>query len=250
MKNLCRKRIKIGASQTDFAGGVGLLGALVLFQDNMCEYYKQMTCDGIYMVPKCHAFWALTKTKIRFNKFVNWLDECDIKTDICKLSNIRMNLSSVISNLNGENVIDCIQELCGMDSDTRKFRTVDSIPYFPKDIDISDSFNDLTFSKFDTNIDDNDLCASVIINSSNVDYFGHTNNVEYVKFLYGALDYSFLKNIKILDFEIHYLKESSVGDHVSIYLKNFDNFVYFEIKNGSDTLTKARLNYVITGNSK
>ena len=111
MKSLCSQHIKIPSSKIDFNGKVGVIQALEIFQDNMCEYYKRLNCDGIYMIPKCHAFWALIKTKIKFYKDVNWLDKCNIKTDVCKLSNVRMNLSSALYDENRNLAISCLQEI-------------------------------------------------------------------------------------------------------------------------------------------
>ena len=65
MDTLFKQKVKVLASQTNFDAKVGLIEALEYFQDNMSEYFKTLNCDGIYIVPKHHAFWAVTKTKIR-----------------------------------------------------------------------------------------------------------------------------------------------------------------------------------------
>lgn len=239
MNTETKNKIKIVASKTNFNTRVGIIEAAQIFQDNMCEYYKRLNCDGVNMVPKCHAFWALTKTKILFDKDIDWLDSCVIKTNLCKLTNVRMNLCSVLVCNDAESIF-CLQEMCGMDSETRGFRSVDSIPFWPKDVDVIGQYRELNFEKFLCEMTDEDYVTSVKVKNSNVDFFGHTNNVEYVRILYDMLDYDYLKKSKPLEFEIHYLKESRLGDELKIYKKQKENEVVFYIKKDDSVITKAK----------
>lgn len=243
MKSLCSQSIKIPSSKIDYNGKVGIIQALEIFQDNMCEYYKRLNCDGIYMIPRCHAFWALVKTKIKFYEDVEWLDKCNIKTDICKVSNVRMNLCSGLYDKDGKVAISCLQEMCGVDSDSRKLRMVDSIPFFPKDIEVEDNFSGLSFEKLDFALGEDSFCKSVIIGVSNVDFFAHTNNVEYVKLMLSTCTFDFIKSMKVLDFEIVYIKESVIDDELKIYKKDTGEILYFEIRKNGNCITKARINY-------
>jgi len=249
MKSLCSQDMKISISQIDFNTRVGVIQALSIFQDNMCEYYKRFNCDGMYLIPRCHAFWVLLKTKIKFHKQVNWLDKCNIETDICKLTNIRMDLSSALYDEDGNLAISCLQELCGMDSDTRKLRTIDSVSLFPKDIEVVSPFCDIKFEKMDFKLEDGDLCEKLKIGVGNIDFFGHTNNVEYAKLLYSTCSYEFLKSTTPIDFEIVYIKESSLGDELKIYKKDIGKTVFFEIRKGDVVITKAKLNYEYIDNN-
>ena len=239
MNTETKNTVKIGASKTNFNTQVGVIEATQLFQDNMCEYYKKLNCDGVNMVPKCHAFWALTKTKIVFDRDIMWLDDCEIKTNLCKINNARMNLCGMISCDNRESIF-CLQEMCGMDSETRGFRPVDSIPFWPKDVDVIDQYKEINFEKFLCDLTEDDYVSSVKIKNSNVDFFGHTNNVEYVKILYDMIDYDYLKNTKPLEFEIHYLKESRLGDELRIYKKQEGDTIIFFIKKNDIVITRAR----------
>ena len=239
---LFKQKIKVLASQTNFDAKVGLIEALEYFQDNMCEYFKTLNCDGVYLVPKRHAFWAVTKTKVRFNSDVCWLDNFEIFSNVSKMSMIRLDLSQKIV-MGENNSIDCLQEMCVMDSDTRKLRTIDSVPEFPKDATTIEPYNDLCFEKFNFNYDEMKLKKSVVVDSNNVDFFGHTNNVEYAKMMYGACSCEFLRSIKIETFEIHHIKESREFDKLDIYVNQAENEINFGIKNGDAIIAEARMVY-------
>lgn len=230
---------KVLSSQTDFNASVGLIESCQFFQDNMCEFFYNIKCDGVRLVPTCHAFWAITKNKIRFLDDVRWLDEIDITTNLCKLSGVRLNLSSKIE-CGGEAKMVCLQELCAMDSDTRKLRLVNTIPQFPCDIESKEAYSDIQFDKLNFELMDN-LVGEVKVNSTNIDFFGHTNNIEYVKMMYSVFPSSEIKKIKPREFEIHYLQESKEGDTLGIYRKIEENQVLFEIKKDNKTLVRAKL---------
>ena len=40
------------------------------------------------------------------------------------------------------------------------------------------------------------------IDVSNIDFYRHTNNVEYVKFMFSTLDFNFVDKCEFVDFEI------------------------------------------------
>lgn len=242
MDTLFKQNIKVLASQTNFDAKVGLIDALRYFQDNMSEYFKALNCDGVYLVPKRHAFWAVTKTKIRFNCDVDWLDNFEIFSNVSKISLIRLDLSHKIENAN-ERAIDCLQEMCLLDSETRKVRSIDSVPEFPKDATVIEAYNDLAFDKFNFDYDKMELKKSVVVDANNVDFFGHTNNVEYAKMMYGACTCEFLRSIKIKTFEIHYIKESREFDKLDIYFKQTENEINFGIKNSDIVIAEANLMY-------
>ncbi len=242
MENLYSQDIKVLSSQTDFNAQVGLIQSLQYFQDNMSEFFENIKCDGVRLIKNCNAFWVMTKTKIRINKNINWLDLIKITSKVSKLSNIRLNLSSNIINDNCV-AMECIQEICAMDSNTRKLRLINSINDFPRNLDVAQPISNLEFDKFDFNLNDEDFVESVKVKALNTDYFGHTNNVEYVKMMYNLCARNFLQSIKVNEFEIHYLKESKESDELKLYKRKEKNKLYFEIKKENDSITKSIIKF-------
>ena len=102
----------------------------------------------------------------------------------------------------------------------------------------------MSFEKFNFDYDGMELKKSVIVDSNNVDFFGHTNNVEYAKMMYGACSCEFLRSIKIDTFEIHYIKESREFDKLDIYVKQTENEINFGIKNNDIVIAEAKMGYI------
>ena len=233
-----KQTIKVLSSQTDMNTKVGLIESCALFQDNMCEFFGNLKCDGVYLVPIRHAFWAITKNKIRFCGDACWRDIVDVATRLTKLSGVRLNLESRIEK-SGVLVAECLQELCAMDSDTRKLRLISSIPEFPKDIWVSEKSCDFEFDKLDFESSENDFVKETVISANNIDFFGHTNNIEYVKLMYGTIPSNIIKNYRLKEFEIHYIKESREQDTLKIFRRDENSRYLFEIKKDDITQLKA-----------
>ncbi|MGN0961075.1 MAG: acyl-ACP thioesterase domain-containing protein [Christensenellales bacterium] len=242
MKVDCEQKIKVLASQTDMKVEMGLIQSIAVVQDNMCEYFKHINCDGLTLLPKCDCFFVLTKTKIHFDKFAKWLDEFNLTTELSDLSRVAVTLKTDFKDLEtNESFVTCFQELCAMDNTSRKLRMINTTP-FPSDIEINGE-REKVFNKFNIEFDDKDLVKEEIVSSVNIDLYQHTNNVEYVRLMMSTLDKEFILNNTITDFEIHYISESKYGSLLRIYRKEIDGVIYFEIKHDDKIITKAMLNY-------
>lgn len=234
-----KKDLTVLASSTDYSAGVGLVGAICYLQDNMCDMFKMLGADGLTMIPKCNAFFVITKTKIKFHNFPKWLDEITLKTSVVDVSKIRVNLSNNVCDRIGEICIEGIQELCAIDKDSRKLRSVDST-LFPVNIDKISKTSDMNFDKLNYDKDDFKFVKSITVDMSNVDFYMHTNNVEYVKFCVGAIGENLI-NKTVDTFEIHYVKESVVGDTLDIYIKESDNEICVLILCEDEVVVKSKV---------
>ena len=167
------------------------------------------------------------------------MDEIILKTSVSDTSKIRVNLNNNIYDKDGV-CIEGIQELCPIDSNTRKLRTVDST-LFPADIELVEKLSDIDYTKFNFDINEFILAKTVEINLSNVDFYMHTNNVEYVRFCLSVLEPKLFESKEIDTFEIHYIRESVVGDNIDIYVSQNGNVIDYILVNNDEVITKAEL---------
>ena len=234
-------KFKLPASLIDINAKLGIVDALTCLQDNMCEYFKLLGCDGLTMLPICNAFFVITKTIVKFVGSANWLDEIEVKTNIAKKSNIRVNLSNSIY-LNKKPIVLGLQEMCAVDGNDRKLRMVDST-LFPQDINVGCD-NGLAFSKIMVDFDERDFVKEIVIDASHLDFYKHTNNVEYARFVLSTLTVDEISNSDIDTFEIHYISQCVEGDKVKIYKKVIDNIVYHQmVLNNGQVINKSKLIY-------
>lgn len=241
MKNIFEQKLKVGASLTDVNIQMGLTQSLSVVQDNMCEYFKMLGCDGLTMMPVCNCFFVLTKTKIKFNKFLTWLDMFNVSSEITNKTRVKVFINTNITNDSQEIVSSCIQEMVPMDADKRCLRMIDTT-LFPADLETTGNA-DIEFSRMDFELEDDKICKTVNVGTVNLDFYRHTNNVEYVRLMMSCLELDFFDNNIIEDFEIHYISESRYEDVLDIYMDKLEDSIVFEIKRSEQLVCKARLNY-------
>lgn len=240
MKNILEQKMKVSASLTDVNIEMGLVPSLSVVQDNMCEFFKNIGCDGLAMVPVCNCFFVVTKTKIKFNNFLTWLDEFNCKTEICGKSRVRLQLSTEFTK-KGTLIATSIQELCAMDADQRSLRTIETT-LLPKDIEVTSS-SDMEFSRLTFDMSEANLVKTHSVDCTNLDFYKHTNNVEYVRIMLSTLNLNFLVSNVITDFEIHYVNECRFGDELKIYKNKTNECIDFEVRKNDVIIVKAKLNY-------
>lgn len=237
MINVHEQKMKVQASLTDIHVELGVLPTLTVAQDNMCEFFKLIQCDGLNMVPKCNCFFVLTKSKVMFDKNIKWLDDFSVKTELSSKTKIRLNLSTDIVDASGEKVATCVQEMCAMDATDRKLRMLNTT-LLPEDIECT-KIQDIQFEKLMEDFGEEDFVKEVIVDVSNLDFYKHTNNLEYVRFMLSTLPLDFLDSVDITDFEIHYISESKYGDVLKIYRKIKANSIEFQIVKNGKVITKG-----------
>lgn len=240
MTNIFERNLKVDASLTDVNIQFGVLPALTVAQDNMCEYFRQIGCDGITMIPVCNCFFVLIKSKIKFFDFATWLDEIKATTELVDKSKIRVSVQTDIES-NGQRLATCVHQMCAMDATERTVRAVNSTLMSDELQTTKESL--LSFDRMSFDLTEEDFVFSHIVNVDNLDFYKHTNNLQYVRFMISALSLDFVENHIVDDFEIHYIAESRYTDELKLYRRIEEDRVLFQINKGDNCITKAVLRY-------
>lgn len=242
MRNFFKQKIKVQSSQLDLNSEVGLVQSMAIVQDNMCEYFKQIKCDGPTIIPQYNCFYVLTKSKGIFNNFFHWSDEIELTSKVINITKVSVTiLTKLINKKSGEIFAECKQELCAMDNTSRRLKMVSDTP-FPTHFNLGE-IREKYFDKLSEEFTKKNKVKTIQIESVNIDIYKHTNNVEYIRFLMSTFDKEFLINSRVVGIEIHYISESTFGDVLEIYRKQKDNQFYFEMRKGDKVVTKAVINF-------
>ena len=241
MINILERNMKVESSLTDVNIQFGLIPALTVAQDNMCEYFRQIGCDGILMIPVKNCFFVLSKTKIKFDNFATWLDEFCVKTELVNKSKARVSLQTDFDS-NGKHLATCMHEMCAMDATERTLRAINTT-LMPEDLETTKD-TELSFDKLNFELTNEDMVGMHRVNVGNLDFYKHTNNLQYVQIMFSTLGLPFVENNVIDEFEIHYLSETINGDVLAIFKKVEDDRVLFQITNvEGKCVTKAMIKY-------
>jgi len=198
---------------------------LTLFQDIASEHGKIMGVGLQHIREDLGAFWVVTKTKLHIKKQVKNGEEITLLTFPSKITPLRVFRDYIIKNSVGEELVIARSEWCVLDIETKRIRKICSINH----PEISQFYGDvgLEFERFEIiNCQDSSLCE-VIITPNEIDANNHTNNIAYAKMAMQKLNADIGTNVKVKNFEIHFISQSYLGDKLSVCSSALGSKEYF-----------------------
>lgn len=242
MENKYNRSFFIGYTDCDRKINLSILNAFYLIQDMMTEYFGFLKSDNIVLMNENNAIWVLTKTKVHFNKLPIWRNIIEGTVFTTTIKPIRVGTETQFKDKDNNILFYANQEICAIDLDDRKIKKINTINY-PKNIEIIEGVNKEKFLKLNDDFTIADKVDEQIVHSTDIDFSHHTNNVAYIRFILNTLSCDFLDNIRITDFEIHYINETKEGQNLEIYRKIKNTEVDFLIKEKDREIIRANLKY-------
>lgn len=197
---------------------LNIVGATLLLQNTMTEFYGTFNCDNITVKKECNAAWVYTKIKIHFFESPKWTDLVKCTGYITKNKPIRTENEMEVKSKKGDVIVRAKLEACVIDLESRKARKINTTN-FPDNIECSESKFEEGFKRLTEEFTDKDKVYNTKVKITDIDYTRHTNNVSYVRYILNCFDSNFIDKYKVEDFEIHYISESKEKDTLEIYMK-------------------------------
>lgn len=224
-------------SNVDRKLNLSLYSLTNILQNKMTTFLETLNLDTNTLKKDYGAFWAISKLKICINNYPMLNDIISYSTNISTTSKIRLNLDYIFSDKNQKTLIVAKHEICPVDFSSRKIKKIDHINNLPK------KSSNLSFSKWQNNIDEFEKCFDYTILYCDTDSNCHVNNASYVRFILNTFDSDFLCNNTITNLEIHYLNECLEKQLISVYRKIVNNEIFFLILRDSTKIIEAKLTF-------
>ena len=210
------KHDKVRAAMTDPSVNLSLIGFFQISEETVTELMGELKVDGVTAQREYNAIWVITKCKLRVFGSIAWNEEYSVTGFISKISRATLNIDVEIRN-KAEKLCGCLKtEICALDLNTGKIRKTSTVG-------IDESFTEespeveMDFSKFDTeNLSEADR---VQVKYASIDYAGHANNKEYIRFMLDTYTVAELKERPIKEMEVIYSGQSYEGDILSVCKK-------------------------------
>ena len=228
---------------TSRAGGdacLSLIGAVQIIQDSICEYFDALKIDEITMKTKHNTIWVFTRNSVQFNASLSWNEDFVVHCAITERTPAKLVVDTSLDKLDGTNCVQSKTEICLVDLAQFKLKRIDGT-FLTEDYKIDNPLFDMEFIRPTTQGDFSKV-GETIVPSTSIDYCGHVNNVEYIRFLlntYSAKD--LMQGIK--RFDINYISQSLEGDKLDIFKQSQKPHDFFEIRHDNKTLTKCRIEF-------
>lgn len=205
-------RQTIGAGACDPSGCLSLVGALTLIEDAVTAAMAKLELDGLTVRRKYGALMVFSKNHFKFLQDINWQDEVTAACFFSMKSAARLNMDVCVKK-DGKIAMYARTEICAIDAETGRIRRMDTIDTKQR-IQVVKAPCDLPWNAMDG---DGSLLAKVQVRTSNIDYAGHTNNVEYVRLLLDTMSLEEWRHMAPKELQVVYQNQSFLGDNLEIY---------------------------------
>ena len=208
---------EIGAGACDPNGCLSLLGALTLVEDAVTASLDKVGINGINMRRDYGALVVFSKNHIQFLQPIRWQDQVTVVCFISAKSLARLSVDVCVKNQENEIAMYARTEVCAVDADSARIRRMDTVGIDDK-IKALPPLHEMEWAPIDNA---EQLIETVKVRTANIDYAGHTNNVEYIRLLLNTFTLEEWRGgITPRELQISYVSQSFFGDNLNIYCTN------------------------------
>lgn len=211
MKKLIMRQT-IGAGACDPSGRLSLVGALTLIEDAVTDTMAKLKIDGFTVRRKYGALIVFSKNHLRFLQSIGWKDKIKISCFVSAKSAARMSIDVCVTKA-GKIAMYARTEVCAVDEKTGRIRRMDSVGV-DQHVHTVRAPYDLSWNPMEG---EGALVDTVAVRTGNIDYAGHTNNVEYIRLLLNTFTIDEWRSMAPQELQVAYLNQSFLGDSLTIY---------------------------------
>lgn len=217
------------------------LAILQLVEDGVTDLMGDLHIDGLTAMREYGAMWVFVKNVIRVYRRPGWRTPFVLRSFISGHSAAKLMIDTEI--LEGAETLPAVHsrlELCALDLQTgsiRKAATVGVDPGTP----CEPALPDLKYSRFPKR--DAKLLDTVKVQTTNLDYCSHTNNIEYFRFILNTYPASELASREVEQIEIHYGRQTHEGDILSVTKSQDGATDYFSICTDDGVAVECNINW-------
>jgi medium-chain acyl-[acyl-carrier-protein] hydrolase len=182
--------------------------------------------------------WVLSRMRIEISKLPKWKDTITIKTWIVSLENSR-SIRAMEVFLNDEKICASETFWAVMNTKTRRPEAL-SIAHEHFEKYPEEFATQIRVSKIDFNENATILTTKKVV-FSDLDIVNHVNSMKYLEWCLDCLDYESIKNKKIINIDLNYLKELSINDSVDIRNQFSGNEVIFSVSKNDNVCFGLKL---------
>ena len=198
---------------------------------------------------KQNQVWVLSRIRVKYLKYPKWCDELVLETwhkGMLSLFGLR---DFVLHDSAGERAVVATSSWLIMNSNTRK---IDRSSVFGSDTYIMSRNNDShaivePCGRIRREHDMEYLRTHTVL-YSDVDFIGHTNNAKYIEWITDSLDFGFIKENRITEFQINFNAETKIGEKIDIYKKSVTGTtgctLYFEGRRGDEAVFESKFDFM------
>ena len=232
------KHEKVSSCMTDPLANLSVIGCFGIAEETVTDLMGKLKIDGITVKKAYNANWVFTKSKLKILSNIAWNEPYTVVAFISKVTRVSITIDVEIKNKSDEPCVYLRVELCALDLQSGKILRVSTVGV-DDGIQAETPETDLSFSKFDAeNLPE---VAQVKTNYTNIDFVGHTNNKEYIRFILNTYSVRELEERLIKEMDIVYINQTYENDVLTVQKINGKDRDIIAIKKDSNYIVKSEI---------
>ena len=228
----------VGSTQVGADAKLSTLGIFGIVESGITEGMAAQHIDGLTIRRLYNAFWVFTKNQVKIFGSANWGDVLTVESFVSTVSAAKLDVDTAIKNANGQLIAYSCCEMCPLDAATGRIVRTSAV-VIDERIVIEPAKIKVTFGKLDC--DDLPVVEEVKVRSTNIDLCQHTNNVEYLRFIFNTYTVEELTSRPIKEVEINYVNQSYENEVLSVHKKSMEQCDLFAITKCGSTVIKCKI---------
>lgn len=214
------------------------IGTLQVVQDCICEYLTTLGADQITLKTQHNCVWVFMKNKIKFFAPISWNEHYKTSCFISFKSSAKIIVDVAFYTKKGALATYSRTEMCLVDLTLFKIRRITN-EILHDDTEVQNPVISLDFVKFQPieKVEKN----SCKVESTCIDYVGHCNNIEYVRFILNTYSGVELRTLRIDTLEISYINQALEGEGIDIFASKTDKRHFFELSTSDKIVLKCAI---------
>ena len=232
------KHEKVNSCMTDPLANLSVIGCFEIAEETVTELMGKLKIDGITVKKAYNAVWVFSKSKLKVLSNIAWNEQYTVVGFISKVTRVSIDIDVEIKNKSDELCAYLRVELCALDLQSGKIRRVSTVGV-DDSIPTETPETDLSFSKFDAeNLPETE---KVEVKYSSIDYAGHTNNKEYIRFILNTYSVRELEARPVKEMDIIYINQSFENDILTILKNSGEDRDIIAIQKDGEFIVKSEI---------
>lgn len=232
------KHQKVGSSIADPLANLSVMGIFQIAEEAVTELMGELRIDDIVAKREYNAVWVFAKSKTEIYKNIVWNEDYTVGCFISKITRASISIDVGIKNTSDELCSYTRVELCALDLQSGRIRKVSTVGV-DDSIETHAPLADISFTKFDSKgLPEAD---TVKVKYTNIDFAGHTNNKEYIRFMLNTYSAQALQERPIREIEVVYINQSFENDVLTVHKGSFGDKDILEVRKEDIAVVKCEI---------
>lgn len=186
---------------------------------------------GNIAMRKNNLMWVFTKSIYLIDHQIGWDDYYRLEAYPTFMNKVIVWVNVIAFDIENKVIFEARIEMCAVNFLTRRIVRISEVPGIEKLQIYSRDFIPCNNKEEEGYV----FVKDKEVGFSSIDFSHHCNNTEYIRFIFDLFPDVAYEELGFKGYEIHFIKESKLGDILSIYKKSND----YLIKRGEEIIAKV-----------